>query len=115
MHHTFSIILFLKGARGDSIRMAFHYGGIPFTDERLSREEFSKIKETLPFGQVPILKVDDNKFLFQELAILRYVGQLVGLYPTDREEAVQVDIALCCVDGTFLNHNEYYFFQLLEL
>jgi len=91
----------IKGARGDGIRMAFHYGGIPFTDERLSREEFSKIKGTLPFGQVPILKVDDNKLLFQELAILRYVGQLVGLYPTDREEAVQVDIALCCVDDMY--------------
>ncbi|PLW27155.1 hypothetical protein PCANC_26422 [Puccinia coronata f. sp. avenae] len=92
----------IQGARGESIRLAFHYGGIPFTDERLSREEFGKIKETLPFGQIPILKVDDKQVLFQETAILRYVGRLVGLYPNDPEGAVDVDIALCCVDDMYL-------------
>ncbi|OAV95107.1 hypothetical protein PTTG_03885 [Puccinia triticina 1-1 BBBD Race 1] len=91
----------IKGARGDSIRMAFHYGGIPFTDERLTSEEFGKIKETLPFGQVPILTVDGKKVISQEVAILRYIGRLVGLYPDDREEAVSVDIPLSFVDDLY--------------
>jgi glutathione S-transferase len=78
----------------------------------LSREEFGKIKETLPFGQIPILKVDDKKVLFQETAILRYVGRLVGLYPNDPEGAVDVDIALCCVDGMFLSRKNIHCLQL---
>ncbi|EFP85800.1 hypothetical protein PGT21_036495 [Puccinia graminis f. sp. tritici] len=91
----------IKGARGDSIRMAFHYGGIPFTDERLTPEEFGKIQEKLPFGQVPILTVDEKKVISQEVAILRYIGRLVGLYPDDREEAVNVDIPLSFVDDLY--------------
>ncbi|KAH9472887.1 hypothetical protein MJO28_001260 [Puccinia striiformis f. sp. tritici] len=91
----------IKGGRGDGIRMAFHYGGIQFTDERLSHAEFAKIKETLPFGQVPILTIDDKKVISQEVAILRYVGRLAGLYPDDPEEAVKVDVATCVVDDLY--------------
>ncbi|KAI9620366.1 hypothetical protein KEM48_008189 [Puccinia striiformis f. sp. tritici PST-130] len=57
----------MKGGRGDSIRMAFHYAGIPFEDERLTREEFGAIKDSLPSGQLPILSIDDKKVISQEV------------------------------------------------
>ncbi|EFP83149.2 glutathione Stransferase [Puccinia graminis f. sp. tritici] len=78
--------------------MAFHYADIPFIDERLSSEEFAKIKETLPFGQVPILTVDEKLVIPHETAILKYVGRLAGLYPDDLQEVVKVDAAMCIVD-----------------
>ncbi|KAI9620365.1 hypothetical protein KEM48_008188 [Puccinia striiformis f. sp. tritici PST-130] len=55
--------------------MALHYGGIPFTDERLAPEWLtSDFKDSLPFGQVPILTIDENKVISQEGAIILYVG-----------------------------------------
>lgn len=37
----------------------------------------------LPFGQVPVLYVDDTTPLFQSAAIAKYVGRFAGLYPID--------------------------------
>lgn len=84
----------MKGGRGESIRLAFHVSGIPFTDERLKHEEFFQKKEAYPFGQLPILTVDDKIVICQEVAILCYIGRSSGLYPNDREEALKVDVAL---------------------
>ncbi|POW02273.1 hypothetical protein PSTT_12003 [Puccinia striiformis] len=87
---------------GRQHRMALHYGGIPFTDERLAPEWLtSDFKDSLPFGQVPILTIDENKVISQEGAIILYVGRLVGLYPDDREEAVKVDITSCFVEDLY--------------
>jgi hypothetical protein len=41
----------IKGV-AESIRLAFTVGGIKFEDERLTREQFTAIKPTLPFLQV---------------------------------------------------------------
>lgn len=82
----------IKG-RAESIRLALHCSGIPFTDERLTREQFAEKKESLPFGQVPVLTVD-AQVIPQEVAILQYIGRQSGLYPSDREEALKVDIMI---------------------
>lgn len=71
-----------QGGRGDSIRLALHYGGIPFADEHVTYEELGKIKESLPFGQEPVLTINEKTFIPQEGAILRYVGWLTGLIQT---------------------------------
>lgn len=84
----------LQGGRGESIRLALHCAGIPFTDERLTSEQFGKIKDSCPFGQVPVLTVDDKTAIPQEGAILRYVGRLAGTYSDDREKAVKQDVML---------------------
>ncbi|CAK0841035.1 unnamed protein product [Prorocentrum cordatum] len=55
------LLYFNFPGKGECIRLAFHYGGIPFEDYRFSsREEFTKMKESgeLQFGQVPALVVD---------------------------------------------------------
>ncbi|WAR55277.1 hypothetical protein PtB15_6B16 [Puccinia triticina] len=65
-------------------------------------EEFGKIKETLPFGQLPVLTIDEaNQVIPQEVAILKYLGRLTGLYPDDPEEAAKVDILICHVDDLY--------------
>jgi len=84
----------LNGGRGESIRLALHYGGIPFTDERLTHEEFGKVKDKLPFGQLPVLTIDEKTVIPQEGAILRYIGRLTGAYSDDKEKALSQDILL---------------------
>ncbi|KAH9459712.1 hypothetical protein MJO28_004619 [Puccinia striiformis f. sp. tritici] len=89
---SYKLSYFDAKGRAEAIRLALHYGGIPFTDERLSREQFAEKKESFPFGQVPVLTVDEKTMIPQEVAILQYVGRAAGLYPSDREEALKVDI-----------------------
>jgi hypothetical protein len=81
------------------IRLAFAVAGLPFTDKRFAtREEFTALKPTLPFGQVPCLLVTDaagtTTQLAQSSAILRYVCQLGGLHPGEPLLAAQVDAQL---------------------
>ncbi|EEY55304.1 uncharacterized protein PITG_09238 [Phytophthora infestans T30-4] len=68
---------------------------------------------TLPFGQVPVLEVDDTVYA-QSMAIVRYAAKIAGLYPTDALEALKVDVFSCSlceietpfVDFMFLTRDE---------
>ncbi|KAH9465068.1 hypothetical protein MJO28_001262 [Puccinia striiformis f. sp. tritici] len=98
----------IKGGRGDSIRLALHHGGIPFTYERLSFEQFGKVKDSMPFGQLPVLTVDDKNAIPQEGAILRYVGRLTGAYSNDKEKALSQDIMLGFGDDMYTTASAFF-------
>ena len=52
-----------------------------------------KVSGKLAFGQVPALCVDDDTMIFQSAAIMRYVGKLTGLYPTNDDlYAARIDM-----------------------
>jgi glutathione S-transferase len=74
---------------------------IPYVNETLTRDDFMAKKETLPLGGLPILEITDKTgktvVHTQSNAILRYVGQLAGLYPKDLLDALAVDelLAIC--------------------
>ena len=88
---TLKLTYFDFKGRAEPSRLALHIGGVAFEDERLSREQFGQIKASLPFQQVPILTVD-GKVVAQSEAILRYVGILSGLYPSnDAFQALLID------------------------
>jgi glutathione S-transferase len=54
-----------------------------------------KTEGRLAFGQVPALCINDDTFIFQSAAILRFVGRYAGLYPLDDEiAAANVDALL---------------------
>ena len=80
------------------IRTAALVGGVAIEDYRFSsRDEFMAMKASgeLPFGQVPLLVVNDGEAAIpQSSAILRYVCGLGGLHPTDPLKAAAVDAAL---------------------
>jgi len=93
--------------RGEIIRLALFVGNVPFEDERLSREEFRKIKPTLHYRQLPVLSVD-GRVMAQSLAIARYVGALSGIYPTDNlMNAFMVDEILMASDDVFTSILQY--------
>eukprot|EP00834_Sanchytrium_tribonematis_P008933 NODE_1291_length_1425_cov_0.303167.p1 type:complete len:209 gc:universal NODE_1291_length_1425_cov_0.303167:704-1330(+) len=77
--------------RAEPIRLALQVANIPFVDHRMKREEWPTLKPNTPFGQVPILTIDDKIVIAQSLAILRYVGKLGNLYPQDSLQAAFVD------------------------
>lgn len=86
-----------SGSRGEECRLALHLAGVPFTDERLTREQFAARKASLPFGALPVLTVEGRPPIAQSNAILTLVGRQHGLHPTDpwaaaREEAIMESV-----------------------
>jgi len=78
------------GGRGEAIRIALHAAGIAFEDKRLSFAQFSEMRAETPFNALPVFAIDDVT-VTQSNAICRYVGQLAGLYPEDRLQALFCD------------------------
>jgi len=79
--------------RAEPIRLAFYLGGVPFEDCRISKDEFAAMRGRgeLLYGQLPIMFVDEKKYT-QSIALLRFGGQLAGLYPECETEALRCDM-----------------------
>ncbi|KAJ3296340.1 hypothetical protein HDU79_007024 [Rhizoclosmatium sp. JEL0117] len=91
---SLKLTYFNKKARGEPIGLALEINGIPFEDERLtSREQWVALKPTVPFGQLPVLTLDNSIIIAHSAAILRYVGKFgpLKLYPDDSMKAALVD------------------------
>ena len=85
----------------EKARLAMRIAKIPFTDDRVSFEQWPSIKPTTPYGQLPVLHLADGTELAQSDAILRYIGRCARdegaaphLYPKGGETAVDEAIAL---------------------
>lgn len=87
----------IHGGRAEPARLALAIGGIAFDDYRFSFPEFAEVRKTTPFNQVPTLHVDGVQ-VTQCDAILRYVGKLAGLYPTDPMQALLCDEVMYVVE-----------------
>uniref|UniRef100_A0AC35GIU0 Glutathione S-transferase n=1 Tax=Panagrolaimus sp. PS1159 TaxID=55785 RepID=A0AC35GIU0_9BILA len=76
--------------RAGAIRMLLDYLQIPFTDSIIPREKWSLYKASTPFGQVPVLLVENGKFAIpQSTAILRYIAtKFGGLAKSPEEQAL---------------------------
>ena len=72
---------FAAPGRAEPIRIAFAIGGVAFEDKHHTGPEFGALKQGtfLPFGQLPVLEVDDV-VIPQSNAIHRYAGKLAGTY-----------------------------------
>jgi len=87
------LIYFPLYGRGEVIRLAFAFAKVPLEEEVINfGEQFQELKASgkLPFGQVPILEYN-GEVLAQSIAILRFVCQKFGLYPTDSKQAYLVE------------------------
>lgn len=85
------------GGRAEPVRLALHIGGIAFEDHRFTFAEFTEVRKSTPFSQVPTLMVDDVQ-VTQCDSILRYAGKLAGLYPTDAYQALLCDEVMYVVE-----------------
>jgi len=92
LHYIYSVNI--EGA-AESVRLALALTGIPYEDDRIAFPEWKDLKPKTPYGQLPVLSIDDGPMKTQSLAMLRYVASLdtTGtLYPIDKfydmEEAI---------------------------
>ena len=89
------------GGRGEPIRIALHAAGIEFEDERLSFEQFSEMRHGTPFSALPVLSVGGAD-ISQTNSLLRYVGRVADLYPTDHLQALYCDEVMSVFED--INH-----------
>jgi glutathione S-transferase len=88
-----------EGGSGEPTRNAFRLAKIPFEDVRVKGSDWPSLKgdeEKCIYGQMPILEIDGAHYA-QSMAILRYVGKVTNLYPSDPVEALRVDELLDAV------------------
>ena len=90
------------GGRGEPIRIALHAAGIEFEDERLSFEQFGKMRQGTPFNALPVLSIDGAD-VTQTNSLLRYVGKMTDLYPTDNLQALYCDEVMSAFED--VNHH----------
>ena len=85
-------------SRGEECRLALHLAGVPFTDERLSREQWQARKPSAPFGALPIYSAEGHPPLAQSNAILRLIGRQHGLLPTEPWESARHEAIMDAVE-----------------
>uniref|UniRef100_A0A1B6DE31 glutathione transferase n=1 Tax=Clastoptera arizonana TaxID=38151 RepID=A0A1B6DE31_9HEMI len=86
----YKLIYFNARGRAEHIRFIFAYAGIEYEDVRVSKETWSTMRHTVPFGMLPVLEMDDV-VLGQSNAIARYLARQYGLVGKDEIEALQCD------------------------
>ena len=85
-------------SRGEECRLALFIAGVPFTDERLNREQWEARKSTAPFGALPVFTMEGRPPLAQSNAILRMLGSQHGLLPVDAWESARHEAVMCSVE-----------------
>ena len=80
----------IDGGRAEPARLAMHIGDIKFEDYRFTFDRFKEVVSTTPLKQVPTFAID-GKQITQCNAILRYIGRMSDLYPTDNFQALLCD------------------------
>ena len=89
--------------RAEVIRLLLVHSKTPFTDHRLTFEEWGQVKAThfSEFNQLPRMDIDGLE-LTQSLAIFRYLGVKLGYVPADPALQYQID-SLIYLKEDFIN------------
>lgn len=103
-----SLVYLPLPGRAEPIRIALELEGLPYNYEVMMCSDFLRQQETLPFGQLPILRVKEDgvtTVIAQSNSILRLVGRLGGgkggTYPIDPLEAAKVDEVMDAVQDIY--------------
>lgn len=75
--------------------------GLEFEDIRCKSTDWPVLKPKMPLGALPVLEVN-GELLPQSNAMLRYVGQLGGLYPDNPLDAFRVDQLIDTLDDMYM-------------
>lgn len=79
----------------ERVRLALWLGQIEFEDVRIQPENWVELKGQTPFGQLPVMSIEEGPYIAQSNAMLQYIGTLApNLCPEDRFFKVQEAIGL---------------------
>ncbi|XP_071142707.1 S-crystallin SL11-like [Mytilus edulis] len=90
----FKISYFDIKGRAELPRLVFAAAGKEFDDDRISGDKWTAFKPKTPYGQMPVLTVDNKTMINQTGAIIRYLAREFGLYGSNNMENTKCDIII---------------------
>ena len=80
----FELVYFDLHARAEANRMVLAHAKADWNDRRVGGDSWKALKESgvCPNGQIPVL-FHKGKVMNESMAILRYLGKVLGYYPED--------------------------------
>jgi len=85
-------------SRGEECRIALHLAGIDFEDVRVQTKDWPAMKESTPFGALPVLEMPGKPPLAHSNAILVLIGRQHHLHPQDDFEAARHEALMSAVE-----------------
>ena len=76
--------------RFDILRLSLGYSKIPYTCERVKRQDWPKVKQNFPFGQLPIMILENKKYAHTH-SLARFCALKANLYESDNLKALIID------------------------
>jgi glutathione S-transferase len=76
-------------SRGEECRLALHVASVDFDDVRVKGAEWPAMKDSTPYGAMPVLELPGRAPLAHSNAILVLIGRMHGLHPADDFEAAR--------------------------
>eukprot|EP01132_Coremiostelium_polycephalum_P008335 gene8335-10239_t len=109
-----SLYYFDGRGNGELTRLVLSFHGIKFEDVRIKPTEENLLPESsksaLTYGQVPVLKVNDQLKIAQSAAIARYVAKQFNFYGSTLVEQAKADELVDLI----ADFNTYIFFQVFK-
>ncbi|CAL8089294.1 unnamed protein product [Orchesella dallaii] len=90
MAEKYKLTYFNAKGFAEPIRLIFANAGVQYEDNRIEREDWPTLKNTFPWGQLPVLQFGD-KTLSQSNTICRFLGRKFNLTGSNDWEAARVD------------------------
>ncbi|CAL8089297.1 unnamed protein product [Orchesella dallaii] len=90
MAEKYKLTYFNVKAVAEPIRLILAYGGVQYEDNRIEQEDWPAVKNTFPWGQLPVLQFGDRT-LSQSNTICRFLGRKFNLNGSNDWEAARVD------------------------
>lgn len=90
---TYKLTYFNARARAELTRLLFALADVQYEDNRITSDDWAKLKANVRTGALPILEVD-GKQLNQSMAIARYVAAEFKLAGSNQWESAQCDAVL---------------------
>jgi len=85
-------------SRGEECRIALHLAGVDFEDVRVQSKDWPAMKDSTPFGALPVLEMPGKPPLAHSNAILVFIGRQHHLHPSDDFEAARHEALMSAVE-----------------
>jgi len=96
---AYKLTYFNRRGRAEICRLVFAAANVEFTDNRIERDQWPALKDSTPFGQIPMLEVDGVK-LCQSNACARYLARKFNLAGKTDIDQAQADMIVDCLEDS---------------
>ncbi|XP_052086426.1 glutathione S-transferase 1-like [Mytilus californianus] len=109
MAAKYKLSYFEERGRGEVLRLMFAGAGQEFEDDRLKGDSWAAFKPKTPYGQMPVLTVDNKTMINQTGAIARFIAREFGMYGTNNMENTKCDVIFETINDMFTEMIKVFF------